>query len=187
MALEANEVSSAVSGAISKIAADYAVTSANQDISEDAGTVNYGFATTDGITVSTDRSTNKIVAWQNSSVVRVTSTEASVTYKFTLMQNNIATRELYFGAKEVNGKIEWKPNAMARGRFVLDYVDNEYGGGDEVLFGRHLINRGVVTDIGDLVYQGGEPVGYEITVTAFPDANGVCAEVFHGVESLLGS
>jgi hypothetical protein len=50
MALDATEVSIAVSGAISKVSDSTVITSALSDISG-LGTVNYGYANADGVTV----------------------------------------------------------------------------------------------------------------------------------------
>jgi hypothetical protein len=37
---------------------------------------------------------------------------------------------------------------------------------------RRVIPSGKVSEIGDIVYVDGEPVAYELTVTALPDASG---------------
>jgi hypothetical protein len=179
MGFDSTQVSSAITGAVSKITAETIITSADQDISG-AGTINYGFAGSGGVTITTDVTTNNIVAWQYASVVRVTTGEASTSYTFTLLQNSKEARELYYGAEEVGGKILYKPSATTKGRFVIDYIDSEWGGTGDVLYGRHVINKGQVTSRGDIVLVNGEAIGYEVTITAFPDEDGVCAEIFHG-------
>lgn len=176
--MDASQVSVAITGAISKISEDTVITSANTDVSG-AGTINYGFISDDGISITTDTSTNNIVAWQNSAVVRVATTEASTSYEFTLLQNSKESRELYYGATEVAGKILYKPSQMTRGRFVIDYIDTAYGDEGEILIGRHVLNRAQITSRGDIVLQNGEPVGYTVTLQAFPDEDGVCAEIYH--------
>lgn len=176
--MDASQVSVAITGAISKISEETVITSANTDVSGE-GTVNYGFISDDGISITTDTSTNNIVAWQNSAVVRVATTEASTSYEFTLLQNSKESRELYYGATEVAGKILYKPSQMTRGRFVIDYVDTAYGANGEILIGRHVLNRAQITSRGDIVLQNGEPVGYTVTLQAFPDEDGVCAEIYH--------
>lgn len=184
MANDATQVSVAVSGAISKVSDALAITSANSSLT-DPGTINYGFVTSDGVSITADRTTNNITAWQNSSVVRVTGSESSATYTFTLLQNTKEVRELYFGNTEnANGKIQWKPGKIVKGRFVIDYVDSEWGGLGDVLYGRHDIKKGNIIDIGQITLANGEPIGYEVTITALPDADGIVAEVYHGTAVL---
>lgn len=178
---DASSVNVAVSGAITKVGKDLEITSADQELTG-ADVINYGWVGSEGVTISTDATTNNIVAWQNSAVVRVASTEASSTYTFTLLQNTKEARELYYGAEEVAGKIIYRPSQMTRGRFIIDYIDTATENGD-IHFGRHVINKGQVTGRGDIVWQNGEAVGYEVTITAFPDENGAVAEIFEGVAS----
>jgi hypothetical protein len=187
MALNAKEVSVAVTGAFSKVANDAVIASATSDISG-PGTINYGYISDSGITVSTDRSTKKIEAFQNAATVRVTAGAASATYKLTLLQNTKEARELYFGSEEVNGHIAWNAAKMTRGHFVFDYLDSEYeGDGEGFLYGRHDIPRGQITEVGDLVFKNGEAIGFEVTVTAYPDENGVVAHVYTATGTVSGS
>ena len=37
---------------------------------------------------------------------------------------------------------------------------------------RSVIPNGKVSEIGDIVYTDGDPIGYEVTVAAFPDTDG---------------
>jgi len=49
-----------------------------------------------------------------------------------------------------------------RQSFILDVVD-----GAELL--RTYIPQGEVTEVGDVVYASGSAIGYEVTITAYPD------------------
>jgi hypothetical protein len=46
--------------------------------------------------------------------------------------------------------------------FIIDVVD-----GSELI--RTYIPNGEVTEVGDRVYASGEPIGYEVTITAYPN------------------
>jgi hypothetical protein len=50
-----------------------------------------------------------------------------------------------------------------RKSFVIDVVD-----GSDLL--RIYIPEGEVSEVGDVVYASGEPIGYEVTVRAYPNA-----------------
>lgn len=188
MALNAKEVSVAVTGAFSKVSDTTVITSATSSISG-VGTVNYGYISDSGITVSTDRSTKKIEAFQNAATVRVTAGAASASYKLTLLQNSKEARELYYGsAEDANGHIAWNAAKMTRGHFVFDYLDSEYeGDATGFLYGRHDIPRGQITEVGDLVFKNGEAIGFEVTLTAYPDENGVVAHVYTATGTVSGS
>lgn len=129
------------------------------------GLTDLGYVSDDGVTESRDRSTNKLKAWQNAAVVREVVTDASISYKFVLWETKRETVELFYGTKvdTTTGALVIVPSATGgRQSFVLDIVD----GAD---FIRAYIPSGEVTDVGDQVYQSGEAVGYEVTVTCYPD------------------
>lgn len=131
------------------------------------GFLGLGFVSEDGVTETRDRSTDTIKAWQNSATVRTVITDSSLTYSFTLLETNKATVELFYGAAVTEAASEGNfvivpSNTGGRKSFILDVVD-----GAELL--RTYIPQGEVTEVGDRVYAGGEPIGYEVTVQAYPD------------------
>lgn len=128
-------------------------------------TVDHGFASDEGVTVSGTRSTTNIFAWQNATLVRTVTTEASVTYQFTLLQSNADNKELFYGrgANSTTGGIHWDPAVSAGKRsFVIDVIDES---ADKKL--RYWIPSGEVTEIGDQQIVSSGVVGYDITVTAY--------------------
>lgn len=165
MALDSAEVRVAVTGAVSvgptsttaPIDADTAVTGMND----------LGYVAEDGATETRERSTTKLKAWQNAATLREVVTDATISYKFKLVQTNKNTVELYYGTTvdDATGAVIIDPAATGgRQAFLLDVID----GSD---FIRCWIPSGEVSAVGDQVYASGEPIGYEVTVTAYPDAS----------------
>lgn len=122
-----------------------------------------GYVSEDGVTEARNRSTNKIKGWQNGATLREVVTEADATYHFTLVETKVETVELYYGAAVAeDGSIVIDP-AQTGGRksYIIDVID-----GDDFI--RTYIPEGEITEVGDQVYANGEPIGYEVTVTAYP-------------------
>lgn len=127
-----------------------------------AGFDDLGYVSSDGITITRDRSTNALRAWQNSDLIRESVTEAGMTFSGMLMETTPETLELFYGsAVAANGSIEIKPGETGgRKSFVIDVVD-----GDETI--RYYIPSGEVLSVGEQVLANGEAVGYNITITAY--------------------
>lgn len=127
-----------------------------------------GYVSEDGVTETRDRSSDDIKAWQNSATVRTVVTDASLTYSFTLIETKKETVELYYGTTVTSGVsdgtfIVVPSNTGGRKSFIIDVID-----GAELI--RTYVPSGEVTEVGDRVYASGEPIGYEVTITAYPDA-----------------
>jgi hypothetical protein len=133
----------------------------------DAGFKDLGYVSSDGITITRDRSTNALRAWQNSDLVRESVTEASMTFSGMLMETTTDTLELFYGsAVGVDGSIEIQPGETGgRKSFVIDVVD-----GTETI--RYYIPEGEILSVGEQVLANGEAVGYNITVTAYASSEG---------------
>lgn len=130
-----------------------------------------GYVSDEGVTESRERSTNQIRAWQKGALVREVTTESSMRYSMRLIETKKETLELFYGVKvAADGSIEIDPSESGgRQSFVLDVLDGE----EEI---RLYVKSGEVSEVGDIVYQNGEAVGYEVTITAYPDDNGVAAK-----------
>lgn len=163
MALDSSNVRVAVTGTIS-VGDDTATAPTDADTALGSGWTDLGYASEDGVTETRDRSTETIRGWQNGDVLREVVTEASVSLSFTLVETKAETIALYYGGEvQADGSITIVPSKTGgRRQFNLDIVD-----GDE--FVRAYIASGEVTEVGDQVYANGEPIGYEVTVRAYPD------------------
>lgn len=164
MALDASKVRVGVTGVVAYGAlAATAPTTATSTIST---FTDCGYVSEDGLTESRDQTTESIRAWQNAAKVRETVTEGEITYSFTLIQTDAAVVALaYDSAPDASGAVILQPALSRQHRsFVIDVID-----GAEVI--RHWIPDGQISELGDVVYQNGAPIGYEMTLTAFPHSS----------------
>lgn len=129
--------------------------------------VDLGYISEDGITESPSDDTTEIKVWQGGAVVRRLITGSSTTYQFMMVETTAAGLELYHKGSVVTGggggegSIEVKSPTTDRRSFGIDVID-----GDRLV--RLYIPDGEVTERGDVVYKNDEPIGYEVTVTAYP-------------------
>lgn len=166
MALVAENVRVAVTGAVSK-GPSATTAPVDADAALAGGFADLGYVGEDGVTETRDRSTNSIKGWQNGATVREVVTEATLTYKFVLIETKKATVELYYGntVDDADGSIVIVPSSTGgRASYVLDVID-----GDDFI--RTYVKDGEITEVGDQVYANGEPIGYEVTLTAYPHAS----------------
>lgn len=171
MALVASEVRVAITGEMFSAPAG-TTQPTNSSTALSASFIGHGYVGEDGVTESWDDSVENIVAWQNATVVRAARTSSVATFGLKLIQTRGSNLELFYPGSTVedNGANEWKiavlpANADPR-VFVFNVVD-----GQKVE--RIVIGNGEVTERGDVVRKNGEPIGYEVTITAYPDDDGV--------------
>ena len=128
-----------------------------------------GYISQDGVVEARDRSTNNIVAWQNSDVVRVVTTEASITVEFTMIETNLNSLALFYGAEveAADSSIEIVPRASGgRRAIVVDYQD-----GDDKHVRLYLPNAEVTAVTGPTL-SAGDAVGMGVTITGYPQSFG---------------
>ena len=173
MSLDASNVRVAVTGAVyvgptGTTAPTDAVTAL------DAALVDLGYVHEDGVTETRERSTEKIKAWQNAATVREVVTESGMTYTFRLIETKKETVELFYGAEvDANGAVRINPSKTGgRQAFAIDVLDD----GQEI---RVFIPEGEVSSVGEQQYANGTPIGYEVTITCYPDENGDVAVKFY--------
>lgn len=170
MALTAENVVVGITGKV--YAGATTATAPTSTTSTLTGFAELGYVSADGVTFTTDKSTNQIRAWQNSDLVREVVTEGTVTYSFMLLETTQDAIELYFGSTMVDGKIELNPiNTGGRKSFVLDVVD-----GDKAI--RHYVPAGEVLSVEAQTIANGEAIAYGVTVTAYV-SGGRTADIFY--------
>lgn len=131
-----------------------------------------GYATDAGIVQAIQSQLSDIQAWQNADVVRKVQTSHDVTYATALMQTNAKTAETYYG--------DYDP-ALKRSRLtgkmlpVRKWVFDVFDGPQKI---RVVVPRGQITDRGDVSYVSANAITYPVTITAYPDDNGVKAYIY---------
>jgi hypothetical protein len=176
MALDSTKVRAAVSGAVS-----VGPTTATAPASSSAaitGFADLGYISDAGVTETRERSTNEIRAWQGGALMRLLVTSGNLSYKFIMLETKLETVKLFYGVSAVvqtapEGTFLINPTATGgRQSFVVDVVD-----GAELI--RTYIPQGELGEVGDRVYVNSEAIGYEVTITAYPDVTlGASAKVF---------
>lgn len=129
-----------------------------------------GYVGEDGVTETSERSTEVIRAWGGVKV-RTVQTEYDCSVSLTLIESRRAeTLRTVFGDENVvvaGGVITVKRNekVLPHRQWVIDMKDGDHA--------RRLdIGYGQVTEVGDITYVDGEAISYEVTISCDPDDEG---------------
>lgn len=166
MALDSGNVDVAVTGAVA-FAPVATAAPADANTVLPAAWRQVGYISDDGVVETRDRSTDTIVAWQNADVVRVVTTESSITVQFTAIETNPDSIALYYGAEvdAVDGSVDIVPaDSGGRRSLVVDYLDG-------AKYVRLYVPEAELTETGDLTLASGDPAGYDMTLTGYPSAS----------------
>lgn len=146
-----------------------------------AGFIALGYISSDGVVESTATDKNDIVAW-GGDTVRTVQTSHAVTYAFTMIETNKESAGSYYGDANVTATaatatagnlLEIHVTSTELAHFVWDFEIL-----DGTRKGRICLPDGQVTDRGDVSYVDADAVSYPVTVTAYPDADGVKAYIY---------
>ena len=132
-----------------------------------------GYVSSDGVTRSISKSTTTIKEWGGGTVL-ITEDEKTVTVKLKLIEYlNPDVQGFVHGEENVTGTVATgmhvgiNDDEAAEHIVVIDQVMK--GGVPQ----RMVINKGVITEIGDTTYVGNNAVSYDLTITAMnPDGGG---------------
>ena len=128
-----------------------------------------GFISEDGVTESNENDTDKVKAW-GGDTVRVVQTDHTVTYSLTFLESSPTILKAVYGEDnvvEAGGLVTVKVNSdtLEHRSWAFEMKD-----GDKRI--RIFVPDGQITSRGEITYTHSGAIQYEVTIEAFPDANG---------------
>lgn len=131
-----------------------------------------GYISEDGVTNSNSPSSDSVKAWGGDTVCNY-QTEKPDTFKFKMLESLRDTvLKAVYGDDNVSGSLSAgltvKANSTEQEKCAWA-IDMILQGG---ILKRIVIPSGKVTSVGDITYADGQPIGYEITISAEPDSDG---------------
>ena len=169
MALTADNVRVAVTGGIFVAPTGTALPTSPLD-ALNGSFADLGYIGEDGITESQNADSADIKAMQNGDTVRKVQTSHDLTYQFTMIETTDAVLAQYYGPLSA-GVVHVTGDQLPRQSWVLEIED-----GDVLI--RAVVPDGQITERGDITYANGEAIGYQVTLTAYPDESGVKAYIY---------
>lgn len=143
------------------------------DSAKDVAFVPLGYVSEDGLENDNSPESDQVKAWGGDTVLNL-QTDRPDSFHFTLIEVlNVNVLKTVYGDSNVvvdgSGNITVKATAddLSSGSWVIDMVMR----GNRKK--RIVIPNGTLSELGTISYKDDEAVGYELTLTDFPDATGV--------------
>ena len=136
----------------------------------DPAYLSMGYVGEDGVTLSAERDNDPLKVW-GQVVVRRAQTSYEVSLTFTLVESRRAdTLKAIAGEDNVSVEgntivVRGNEKELPIGQWGIDMLD-------QGLARRIDVGSGQITEIGDITYADGELIGYEVTLSCYPDENG---------------
>lgn len=165
--LDASQVAIAGNGALYRAPLATAKP-ATSIVALDAAYIGLGYFSSDGAPMSFEDSVTNTFAWQNAALVRSSRTQTLTKLAFKPIQTRGSVIETFHTGSLVtepttgNFEVDIVPATQQRYTWVFDAVDGDH-------HYRYWIPNGEITERGDVMHQNGEPIGFPMTLTFYPD------------------
>lgn len=134
--------------------------------------INLGYISEDGVTNTLDRSSTEVKDWGGETVLE-TDVEQTDDFQFTALESlNPEVLKAYYEDENVTGTLESGITVTVNDKeatervWVIDQIMRRGA------LKRIVIPKGILQERGEIVYQGGEPIGYQMTIRGRKDAAG---------------
>lgn len=140
-----------------------------------------GYVGDGGLVESLGRTTDKVRAW-GGDTVKVSQTDFSVSYQFTLIESvNADVLKAVYGSTNVTTTAATSSTGAKHAvKVVSDQLPHQafvFQVKDDLAVIRIYVPNGQITEVGDITYADGDIVGYPVTVEAFFDATAAAQAV----------
>lgn len=171
MALDATQVRVAGTGGLYKGPLGQAEP-ADSVVALDAAFLNLGYFSADGAVMGFSDTVNNTFAWQSAALVRTSRTETLTTLAFNPIQSRGSVLEAFHSGSQITEITPGSEYRMPIAPAIADPASWVFDAIDGGLHYRYYIPNGEITERGDVMHLNGEPIGYPMTMTFYPDATG---------------
>lgn len=138
-----------------------------------------GFLSEDSFTIKLDSKAEDIKAWQNGAVVRKIISESGAMIEFEMIEHTAKTLEVYFGTAPITAgsevSVPIKPGITGGQRsLIVDVVDGKN-------LERYYFHHVELTERKEIKGGAKNPLGLGVTMTAYPDSQGVVGTLWSTV------